>query len=71
MNELWNYIIFKIKGDEIKKINVHGVIRKICPRDLIKSSMRKPEFGNGQVMDDGVTGYGRGKIKENCSDHKS
>jgi len=62
MNKFRNYIIIKIERDEIKKVNVHGVIRKIRPWNLIKSSMREPELGSGQVMDNGVTGYGRGQI---------
>ena len=54
MNEFWDYIISKIERNEIKEINVHRVIRKISPGDLVKTSMRKPELGNSQVMDDGV-----------------
>jgi len=71
MNKFRNYIIIKIERDEIKKVNVHGIIRKIRPGNLVKSSVYEPEPGNGQVMDNGVTGYGRSQIKKNFGDHKS
>jgi activator of 2-hydroxyglutaryl-CoA dehydratase len=71
MDKLWNNIIIEIESDEIKEINVHGIVREIRPGNLVKSFMYEPEPGNGQVMDNGITGYGRGKIKENFGDHKS
>ena len=60
-----------MERNEIKEINVHGVIRKIRPGNLVKASMREPELGNSEVMDDGVTGYGRGKIKQDFNNQKS
>ena len=71
MDKLWDYIIFEIERDEIKEINVHGVIRKIRPGNLIKSSMREPELWNSEMMNKGVTGYGRGKIKQDFNNQKS
>ena len=71
MDKFRDYIIFEIKRDEIKKINVHGVIRKIRPGDLVKASMRKPEFGNSEMMNKGVTGYWRGKIKQDFNNQES
>jgi len=70
MDKLWNYFIIEIERDEIKEINIHGIVREIRPGNLVKSSMYEPELGNGQVMDNGITGYGRGEIKENFGGHK-
>lgn len=71
MDKLWNYIIIKIEGDEIKEINIHGIVREIRPRNLVKSSMNEPKLGNSKMMNQGVTGYWRGDVEEDFNNQKS
>jgi hypothetical protein len=62
MDKLGGYITLEIERNEIKEINVHGKVREIRPGDLVKSSMREPELGNSQMMNQGITRNGRCKI---------
>jgi hypothetical protein len=69
MDKFGNNIVFEIKTNQIKKIYIHGIVRVVCPWHFIKPAMLEPEFGNGQMMNQGITGYGGGEIKDNfCTD---
>jgi hypothetical protein len=57
-------VIFKIKTNNIKKIDVHRIIGVFRPWYFIKSAVVKPKFGNSQVMNQGITGYGGSNIQD-------
>jgi hypothetical protein len=69
MNKIGNNIVAEIKRYQVKKINVHGIIGKHGPGDVIKSAMFKPKLRYGQMMDQHIPDNGRGKTQNNfCKD---
>jgi len=62
MDEFGSHVVLEIKADKIKQIDVHGIIGIIGPGNLVETAMPQPEFGDSQMMDEGVTGYGRSKV---------
>jgi hypothetical protein len=50
MDELRDDVIAKIQGNEIKQVQIHGVVGKAHGWNFIDSSMLDVEFGYGQVM---------------------
>ena len=38
-------------NDKIKKIDIHGVVRKIRPGCLVVPAILEPQFWDGQMMD--------------------
>jgi hypothetical protein len=60
VDKIGNDVVFEIKGDEIEQVDVHGIVGEYGPFYFIKSTIDQPEFGNGQMMDKGITSEGRG-----------
>jgi hypothetical protein len=54
-------IVAKIKRDQIEEIQVHGIVRKNHVRDLIYATMFEIQFGNSQMMGEGIFADRRNK----------
>jgi hypothetical protein len=54
MDKFWNYIIAKIKGDQIEQIQIHGIVRRDHERDFIYTPMLEIQFGDSQMMSKGI-----------------
>jgi hypothetical protein len=54
MDKLRDDIVAKIKGNQIKQIQIHGVVRKDHGWYLIDSSMLKVKLGHRQMVDEGI-----------------
>ena len=70
MNEFRNYVIAKIKGDHIKKIQIHGIVGENDRWDFNHTPMLEIEFRDSQMMGEGIFTDRRHTGKDNNEDNQ-
>jgi hypothetical protein len=65
MDELGKDFVFKIKWDQVEKVQVHGIVRETHARDFIHPTMLEIQFGNSQMMGECILTDGWDRSKKN------
>ncbi len=65
MDEFGSSVISKVKGNEVEKVQVHGIIGKLDGRDFMYSAVLKVELGHGQMMGERIAADRRHRGKNN------
>lgn len=56
MDVIRNDVVMEIKGNSVKQLNVHWVVREFRPGNMKELIVQQPQFRKGKMVNQGVPG---------------